>query len=288
MRASGNSAGDCRTHNSDGGPPQSKPLPRIAAAPECAKRLGLRQPPGAFRHEPDSAAKSVAFTLIELLVVIAIIAILAALLLPALSRAKQAAQRASCVSQLKQQAVAWRIYLDENESRFPDARPWKNSLSGGYKPWSTWPTSDPRAGWAAMVLSNIIRAPEIWSCPAMQNASFKNAEQSFQFAGPDTNGVPVRYWMWRFDRTDDPVPLDNFWGRTEADCVTSLRAANNPQAGQPGGASDVEVTVDVYFPNTIGTVAPELKGRTAHPKGRNRLMLDGHVEYLRDARTPNG
>jgi hypothetical protein len=46
-------------------------------------------------------------------------------LLPALSRAKQAAQRASCVSQLKQQAVAWRLYLDDNAGRFPDAREMK-------------------------------------------------------------------------------------------------------------------------------------------------------------------
>lgn len=228
------------------------------------------------------------FTLIELLVVIAIIAILAALLLPALARSKQMAQRAACVSQLKQQAVAWRLYLDDNESRFPDRRDLKSTLPGGYKPWSAWPTSDPRAGWAALVLSNHIRTPEIWNCPALQNATFKTAEQSFQFAGTDTNAIAVRYWMWRFDRPDDPVPLDNFWGRTETDCVTSLRAANNPQAGQPGGASDVELAVDIYFPNTIGTVAPELKGRATHPKGRNRLMLDGHVEYLRDARTPNG
>ena len=270
MNVRGNNSGDCREKCR-----AISLAEKSAGPPDNAKRLGLRQP-------------SVAFTLIELLVVIAIIAILAALLLPALSRAKQAARRASCVSQLKQQAVAWRIYLDENESRFPDVRPSKSALFGGYKPWSTWPTSDPRAGWAAVVLSNIVRAPEIWSCPAMQNASFKSAEQSFQFAGADTNATAVRYWMWRFDRPDDPVPLDNFWGRPEAECVTSLRAANNPQAGQPAGASDVELTVDVYFPNTIGTVPPELKGRTAHPKGRNRLMLDSHVEYLRDARTPNG
>ena len=63
-----------------------------------------------------------AFTLIELLVVIAIIAILATLLLPALSRSKQVARRSTCVSHLKQQFVAWRLYLDDNETRFPDRR----------------------------------------------------------------------------------------------------------------------------------------------------------------------
>jgi len=227
-----------------------------------------------------------AFTLIELLVVIAIIAILAAMLLPALSRAKQTAKRAACLSQLKQQAVAWRIYLDDNGGRFPDRRDLKTALPGGYKPWSTWPTSDPRAGWAAMVLSNFMRSPEIWNCPSAQTATFANADQVSQFAGSDTNAMAVRYWMWRFDRPDDPVPLDNFWGRTDTECVSSLRAANNPQAGQPGGPSDVELTVDVYFPNSIPSVASELKGRTAHAKGRNRLMLDGHVEFLRDSRTP--
>jgi len=243
---------------------------------------------GANSHRPDSKCNRAgfAYTLIELLVVIAIIAILAAFLLPALSRAKKNAQRAACLSNLKQQGLAWRLYLDENAGRFPDRRDLKKSLPDGYKPWATWPASDPRAGWAKAVLSHTVPSPEIWSCPAVKSGNWSGVPQAGQFPGADTNLTPVRYWMWRFDRADDPVPLDNFWGRSETECVTSLRAAKNPQAGFPVGPAEVELTVDVYFPNTIPSVPAELRGRSAHPGGRNRLMLDSHVEYTRDPRTP--
>ncbi|MEC7199564.1 MAG: prepilin-type cleavage/methylation domain-containing protein, partial [Verrucomicrobiota bacterium] len=59
----------------------------------------------------------------------------------------------------------------------------------------------------------------------------------------------------------------------------------NPFIGIPEGPTDVEVMVDVYYPNTIDDLDDEIRGRAVHPLGRNRLMLDGHVEYLKDKRT---
>jgi len=230
-----------------------------------------------------------AFTLIELLVVIAIIAILAALLLPALSQARQKAQRTACLSNLKQIGVAMDIYLNDHEDRFPDRRDLKSSLPGGYRPWTSWPPSDPRAGWAPIVFKDSGAADALWSCPAAIPSPVGNVVQALQIS---SNAVPVRYWMWRFDRLDpltDPTMQEDFWAKTATQAVADLKEASLTDAtlGIINSASDVELVVDPYFPKTIATVDADLKGRTIHPGGRNRVYLDGHVQYVKDVRTPN-
>jgi prepilin-type N-terminal cleavage/methylation domain-containing protein len=235
--------------------------------------------------QPHSSGFRHAFTLIELLVVIAVIAILAALLFPVFAQAREKARQAACMSNLKQIGLAVAMYTQDYDERLPDRRDLKATLPGGYRPWTSWPPSDPRAGWAAVVFDPYIKNTAIWSCPSVAGSALGSVPQVAQAISAAPNAPTARYWMWRFDRMDAVIPLDDFWGKTEGQAVSDLRLANNPQAGIPDGPADVEMVVDPYFPNTIPTVSADLRGRSVHFGGRNRLFLDTHVKYLRDART---
>lgn len=250
-----------------------------------------RIPGGGSDGRADLAIKCgpQAFTLIELLIVIAIIAILAALLLPTLAAAKLSAQKTACLSNLKQIGASFTMLLGDNSDRFPDRRELKGSLLGGYHPWSSWPPSDPRGGWAPIVLKNEGADYRIWSCPTAINSPVGNVVQAAQSVSGVSNAPVTRYWLWRFDRTNDlsaSTMLTDFWGKTASRAVSDLIAAKDPTVGPVAGPSDVEITVDPYFPKTIASVTPTLLGRTIHPGGRNRVYLDGHVQFIHDARTP--
>ncbi len=91
------------------------------------------------------------FTLIELLVVIAIIAILAAILFPVFSRAREKARQASCMSNVKQLALAALMYTGDYDETLPMA-------IGATPDGSQW--------WTILeLLEPYVRNPQIARCP---------------------------------------------------------------------------------------------------------------------------
>lgn len=72
------------------------------------------------------------FTLIELLVVIAIVALLLSILMPSLQKARDAARAVVCRSNLRQWGIFFRLYTEDNNSRFMT---WKDSSAPGAGTW---------------------------------------------------------------------------------------------------------------------------------------------------------
>ena len=116
--------------------------------------------------------RSRAFTLIELLVVIAIIAILAAMLLPALASAKLKAQKASCLNNLRQLALAGSLYTTDFQKFFA-------YNNGG------------TSLWMGTLLDYYAKASNIRLCPsAGTNTTY------FGPTGANKNGRADTAWNW--------------------------------------------------------------------------------------------
>ncbi len=116
------------------------------------------------------------FTLIELLVVIAIIGILAAMVFPVFARARESARKAVCLSNVKNIALAFQMYLADNNDTFPPgehrqevldyfaADPAGSGEDLGDDPWCA-PQANPYLR-VPVILDEYVKNRDVWTCPS--------------------------------------------------------------------------------------------------------------------------
>jgi prepilin-type N-terminal cleavage/methylation domain-containing protein len=145
-----------------------------------------------------ACARTRGFTLIELLVVIAIIGTLASMLLPALSKAKVSAQGISCVGNVKQMGLAWRLYVEDNNDRLFPALGLTKSNDWVYGDYLTLQNPSVDGNWnldkylkQSLLWSYSGSAPGIWRCPGDRSMAKNSAGQM----APRIRSVSMNNWI---------------------------------------------------------------------------------------------
>jgi type II secretory pathway pseudopilin PulG len=110
--------------------------------------------------KPRSPRRKVsAVTLLEVLVLVAVMALIAGILLPALQSESVKAPRISCVNNLKNVGLAYRIFTTDNGGQ----RPWQLSGTNGTKD----TLADPGSAWRHFqFISNELSSSRILVCPS--------------------------------------------------------------------------------------------------------------------------
>jgi len=258
----------------------------IVTAHRLAGRRRSRRSGTIARRSP-SARQRQAFTLIELLVVIGVIALLLAILIPVLRSAKEHAQRAVCLSNLRQLTLAWVAYADDNDGKLVCGRAFRTEIDGYNKVkrsmlegWMGRAFSFPESRSAVIENPNkgalwpYIRDIDVYRCPRGRTGHFATYTIVSAANGQRVEGTYMEdTGGWDLTVSGERV-------RRTVLKLTKLTDIISPGAAQRAvfidkGQTDGNFYVHYLYPRWNWYSAPPIR----HRDGTTLSMADGHVEY---------
>ena len=222
------------------------------------------------------------FTLIELLVVVAIIGILSSLLLPALGKSREKARMAVCKSNLKQIAVVYSLYADDNDDYYmwhQDDITWDDRLTD-YLNYSA--TTQQKKALSGLKASEF--PPNgIFTCPSDDLKRGIDDRIALSYSPNFLNGSdPATIYNNRRGITGHygPSATRIFMSRKISDISSSSSSISTFEA-QSSGRIHGRYSGNIVQINSAGGLVNNLdllphKG----VNGSNYLMVDGHTEKL--------
>jgi prepilin-type processing-associated H-X9-DG protein len=133
------------------------------------------------------------FTLIELLLILSLMTLLAAFLAPVLASARESGRRSTCLSNLRQIAMAHQLYVQDADERFPDWIQDRPPRAPSWRRYFFWPEYlGPYMGDGAL-----LRDPSFTLLPDEPLRGQKLADYALLTWGPFGRGTRERpYYRW--------------------------------------------------------------------------------------------
>lgn len=188
-----------------------------------SRTIAQHMPRWRLRCRVFGANSQPGFTLIELLVVMAILALLAAMVMPVFSAARGKARSATCTSNLRQIGMAFFMYAQDYDDRFP----WGIDIVDRYAPfiWNPWPQ------WKALipfmplmhhVLYPYLRSGQCWRCPADIGCTYVEISHADLDARPTAYERYGASYAYRTELTFRGATLDRLEHPSEVNVLADL------------------------------------------------------------------
>jgi prepilin-type N-terminal cleavage/methylation domain-containing protein/prepilin-type processing-associated H-X9-DG protein len=250
-----------------------------------------------------------AFTLIELLVVIAIIAILAAILFPVFAQAREQARSISCLSNMKQLGLAFKMYAQDYDEWYPmgnDDKPYNWENNPDANPYPSFGGSSCQgyvnANWTGVTVQNVpgpamtgctygfefyrflmhiqlgpyTKNQNIWYCPS--DRKFRPSPENIAHGAQSYHWLTQ--WIYNVCQTGWPFACVRYDGGE----TRSLQNMN-PGENSEFVAERIILTERGAFgwngPDIVGPeLAPGFRNNINHSRGYNAVYFDGHAKLI--------